>query len=126
MHLSDNSSLTQHLKKHSCPTTESQKILTESTTILECQNNKQKLQILEALPIRNIQLKLDRINFEMSANVLKISLGIKLNHLEYITNFNCHSGWIHIQKDLMQFTDNLINASCPLSGVLEYTDCIPY
>ena len=43
---------------------------TENTTILE-QNNKQKLQILEALLIRNIQPKLNRMNFETSANVLK-------------------------------------------------------
>ena len=35
------------------------------------QNNKQKLQILKALHIRNIQPKLNRINFETSANVLK-------------------------------------------------------
>ncbi len=31
------------------------KILTDNTTILEHQNNKQKLQILEALYIRNLQ-----------------------------------------------------------------------
>ena len=41
------------------------------TTILEKQNNKHKFQILEALYIRNIQLKLKRINFETSANVFK-------------------------------------------------------
>ena len=35
-------------KKHSCPTTQLRKILTDNTTILEHQNNKQKLQILEA------------------------------------------------------------------------------
>ena len=39
--------------------------------ILEHQNNKQKLKILEALHIRNIQPKLYRINFETSANVHK-------------------------------------------------------
>ena len=39
--------------------------------MLEYQNNKQKLQILEALHIRNIQPKLNRINFQTSANVLK-------------------------------------------------------
>ena len=42
-----------------------------STTILEHQNNKQKLQILEALHIRNLQPTLNRINFQTSANVLK-------------------------------------------------------
>ena len=71
MHLSDTSSIAQHLKKYSCPTTEVWKILTENTTILEHQNNKQKLQILEALHIRNMQPKLNRINFQTSANVLK-------------------------------------------------------
>ena len=71
MHLSDTSSIAQHLKKHSCPTTQLRKILTDNTTILEHQNNKQKLQILEALHIRNMQLALDRINFQTSANVLK-------------------------------------------------------
>ncbi len=39
----------------------------KDTTILEHQNNKQKLQILEAIHIRNIQPKLNRINFEISA-----------------------------------------------------------
>ncbi len=38
---------------------------------LEYQNNKQRLQILEAQHIRNIQPKLNRINFQTSANVLK-------------------------------------------------------
>ena len=47
------------------------KILTDNTTILEQQNNKQKLQILEALHIKNIQSTLKRINFQTSANVLK-------------------------------------------------------
>ena len=47
------------------------KILTDNTTILEHQNNKQKLQILEALYIRNLQLALNRINFQTSADVLK-------------------------------------------------------
>ena len=58
MHLSDTSSIEQLLKRHSCLTTELQKIHTENTTILEHQNNKQKLQILRALHIRNIQPKL--------------------------------------------------------------------
>ena len=71
MHLSDTSSIAQHFFKNSCPTTELQKRLTENTTILEQQNNKQKLQILEAQHIRNIQPKFDRIKCETSANVLK-------------------------------------------------------
>ena len=64
-------SIAQHLKKHSCPTTQQGKILTDNTTILEHQNNKQKLQILEAFHIRNLQPTLNRINFQTSANVLK-------------------------------------------------------
>ena len=71
MHLSDTSSRAQHLKKHSCPTRKLRKILIENTTLLEQQNNKQKLQILEALHIRNIQPKLNRINFETCANALE-------------------------------------------------------
>ena len=49
------SSIARHLKKYSCPTTQLRKILTDNTTILEHQNNKQKLQILEALHIRKMQ-----------------------------------------------------------------------
>ena len=48
-----------------------EKIITDNTTILEHQNNEQKLQILEALHIRNLQPTLNRINFQTSANVLK-------------------------------------------------------
>ena len=47
------------------------KILTDKTTILEHQNNKQKLQILEALHIRCLQPTLNGINFRTSANVLE-------------------------------------------------------
>ena len=43
----------------------------ENTTILEHQNNKQKLQILDALHIMNIQPKLNTINLKTCANVLK-------------------------------------------------------
>ena len=59
MHLSDTSSIAQHLKKYSCPTTKLRKIISENKTILEHHNNKQKLQILEALHIRNMQPKLN-------------------------------------------------------------------
>ena len=45
--------------------------LTDKTTILDHQNYKQKLQILEALYIRHLQPALNRINFQTSANVLK-------------------------------------------------------
>ena len=50
--------------KKSCLTTELRKSIPENTTILEQQNNKQKLPIKKALRIRNIQPKLNRINFE--------------------------------------------------------------
>ena len=50
LHLSDTNSI-PHLKKHSCSKTEFWKILTENITIIEQQNNKQKLQILEVLYI---------------------------------------------------------------------------
>ena len=65
------SSIAQHLKKHSCPTAHLRKILPDNTTILEKQNNKQKLQILEALHIRKMQPTLNRINFQTSANAHK-------------------------------------------------------
>ena len=71
MHLSNTSSIAQLLKKHSCPTTEFQKILTDKTTILEKQNSKQRLQILEVLYIRNKGPNLNEISLETSANVLK-------------------------------------------------------
>ena len=70
MHLSDTSSIAQHLKKHSYSTTEFQKILTENKIILE-QNSEQKLQILEALHIRNIQPNFNKTNFEISPKFLK-------------------------------------------------------
>ena len=82
MHLSDTSSIAQHLK-HLCPTRKLWKILTENRIIFEHQNNKQKLQILEALHIRNIQPKLNRINFETSSYVLKC---LKLLTLSIETN----------------------------------------
>ena len=68
MHLSDTSSIAQHLKKTFIPTTELRKVLTDNT-ILEHQNNKQKLQILEALHIRNMQPTLNRINFQTSLSM---------------------------------------------------------
>ena len=56
IHLSDTSSIALHLKKHSCPTTELRKILTDNTTILEHQNNKQKIQIHHILETCNRHL----------------------------------------------------------------------
>ena len=55
MHLSDTSSIA-HLRKNFCLKTEFGKILTENA-LLEEQNKKQKLQILEVLYIRKKQLK---------------------------------------------------------------------
>ena len=69
MHISDAIPIAQHLKKKR--STDFRKILTENTPTLEQKNNKQKQQILEALNIRNIQPKLNRINFETSVNVLE-------------------------------------------------------
>ena len=64
MHLSNIRTIAQHLKKYSCDTTELWKILNENTTIFEHQNNKQKQQILEAQYIKNVQHKLNRIDFK--------------------------------------------------------------
>ena len=56
MHLSGTSFIVEHFKNHHAQQqTELEKILTENTTILEHQNNKQKLQILEVLHIMNIK-----------------------------------------------------------------------
>ena len=63
--LSDTSSINQHLKK------KKEKKQRFCSTTLEQQNNKQKLQIHKVLHIRNKHPKLNRINFESTANVLK-------------------------------------------------------
>ena len=60
-----------YLKGHSLLKLRVQELLLEGFFLLEHQNNKQKLQILEALYIRNLQPALNRINFQTSANVLK-------------------------------------------------------
>ena len=65
MHFSDTSSISQHLKKHSCLPNEFRKILTKNTTILEQQNNKQKQQILEALHIRNVIVVLKKTTLQL-------------------------------------------------------------
>ena len=61
MHPSDTSSIAQHLKK----------IMSDKWILENSQNNKKKLQILETLHYRNMQPKINRINFESSVNVLK-------------------------------------------------------
>ena len=57
-------------KSHACPKSEFRKILSEKARIFEQQNNKQKQLILKAQHIRNIQPKLNKINFEFRDNVL--------------------------------------------------------
>ena len=71
MHLTDNSSIAQHLKTHSCPKTKFRKILNDNTTNIEIQTCKQRLKILEALHIRHKNPKLNKINFDNSTNILK-------------------------------------------------------
>ena len=72
MHLSDTSSIAQHLKKIFMPNnTTTKQYNYDNTTILDHQNNKQKFQILKTLYIRHLQPALNRINFQTSANVLK-------------------------------------------------------
>ena len=70
MHLSDTSSIAPHLKTF-MPNNRITEYFSKNTIISENQNNKQKIQILEALHIINIQPKLNRINFETNANALK-------------------------------------------------------
>ena len=57
----------------------------ENTTLLEQENNKQKLQILEALHIRKKLPKLKRINFESSTGVQKFYFS-KSFAIPYSTN----------------------------------------
>ena len=103
-----------------CPTTEFQKILTK--TILEQQNEKQNLQILKILCIRNIQPKLNIINFETSANVLEcvlwLTLFIETNlKSKCYTSINAHSYKIvmYIQK-LHHFCNTSFSEDGPQSG----------
>ena len=70
MHLSDTSSVAQHLKKTFMPNNTITEDSYRQHNIRTKKKNKQKLQILEALHIRNMQPTLIRINFQTSANVL--------------------------------------------------------
>ena len=69
MHLSDTSSIAQHLKKIPTP-----KLILENSYQkhynIRTTNDKQKLQILKALHIRKKLPKLDRLNFKSSTNIL--------------------------------------------------------
>ena len=69
MHLSDISSIAQHLKNVPVLQLNFRKFL-PITTIVEQQNSKQRLQILEALHIRKKSSNLNKINFETNANIL--------------------------------------------------------
>ena len=94
------------------------------TTILEHQNNKQKIQVLKALHIRNIQPKLNRIYFETSDNVLKcillLTIFIKTNSkskrytiLEY--SRSSYKVVLYIQK-LYHFCNTSFPGDCPELG----------
>ena len=100
-------------KKRLSPKTEFWKILTKNTTILERQNNIQKLQILEVLHIRMKLPKLKRIYFESSTNVLKclklLLLLIEMNKMlqqhTTINNKHLQSSNVHAKVTLLlQYT----------------------
>ena len=57
MHLSGSSSVALHLKTHSIPKSKFRKILVENTTIIAHKINKLRLQILEALHVKNKKKK---------------------------------------------------------------------
>ena len=71
MHLNDSTLIALHLKTHSIPKSKFRKILVENTTIIAYEIDKLQLQILEVLHIKNKKVKINRINFENSNNVLK-------------------------------------------------------
>ena len=84
MHLSDTSSIAQHLKNHSCPTTQLRKILTDNTTILEHQNNKQnyrfsKHYILETCNRHLIELIFKPVLMYLNVLTLIIEIHLKAN-----------------------------------------------
>ena len=65
LHLSDSSSICQHLKKYNV-LMKHRNILVNSTKILHVDKNVKKLKILEALYIRFKEPTINRINFEPS------------------------------------------------------------
>ena len=72
MNFNDSSSIVLHLKTLSIPIYKFLKNLLENTTIVAPEINKLRLQILEALHIKNTQKnRIKKINFENSDNVLK-------------------------------------------------------
>ena len=71
LHLYDSSSMALHLKSHSIPKSEFQKILVEYTTIIAHEINKLQLQVWEAIHIKTKRNRINRINFENNDNVLK-------------------------------------------------------
>ena len=68
LHMTDNSSISQHQKLHSCPHSNYRNILTENTHIL---HKEKKLQILEALYIKQYKPSFSKINFQCSTHILK-------------------------------------------------------
>ena len=71
MHLNDCSSIALQLKKNSIFKSKFRKILVENTTIIAYKINKLRLQILEALHIKIKKLRINRMNFENSDDILK-------------------------------------------------------
>ena len=70
-HLTEHSSIKKHISNiHNCPSSNIRKILIDNTTILATNNNKIKLQILEALFIKNQHPSINRIGFESGQNIL--------------------------------------------------------
>ena len=59
MHLNDSSSIAIHLKTHSTP-----KSKFRNNTIISYEINKRRLRILEALPIKTKNTRINRISFE--------------------------------------------------------------
>lgn len=71
LHLSDTSSIAQHLKKHGCQHSQFRNIMVENTKILQTDSNVRRLKVLEALYIKVRQPKINNINYESSKNILK-------------------------------------------------------
>ena len=71
LHLSDSSSICQHLKKYDFLNATYRNILVYNTKLLHTDNNVKNLKILEALYVKFRQPIIKRINFETSDNILK-------------------------------------------------------
>ena len=69
-HLNEQSSIYKHLSQHKVKPSEMRKILVDNTKIIDRNNKKKKLIILEALHIKKRTPSINRINFQTGANVL--------------------------------------------------------